>query len=193
MNDTKDKIIKAARELFESNGFTATTTKEIAEKAGVSEVTLFRHFETKRNLFEQTVHSSLHPYKLQEYLENDVQYDLETDLKFMARNMMHTYENNIPLMKMVFKDRMQGTVSKMNLKQHEKKAKNSLQNYFEQMYKMGRMKADPKMAITFFMNNIVGYFAKSTFALDKHPDTGCASNEEYFNWMIERVIFALKN
>jgi len=193
MSDTRQKIMKAARRLFETNGFSATTTKEIAKEAGVSEVTLFRHFETKRNLFEETVHNSLHPYKLKEYLENEVKYDLETDLRIIAKNMIETSKENIPLMKMVFKDRMKMSVSKTQLQQHEKKAKHSLEKYFEQMHKMGRMEADPKMAMHFFMNNIAGYIAKNIFAFGSHPHAEEFTSPEYFDWMIDRVIFALKN
>jgi len=50
-NDTKEKILDAALELFSENGFKAATTKAIAEKADVNEVTLFRYFESKEKLF----------------------------------------------------------------------------------------------------------------------------------------------
>jgi TetR/AcrR family transcriptional regulator len=33
--------------LFSKKGFRGTTTKEIAQAAGVSEAIIFRHFETK--------------------------------------------------------------------------------------------------------------------------------------------------
>jgi len=49
--DTKTKILDAALELFSEKGFKATTTKSIAEKAEVNEVTLFRYFESKEKLF----------------------------------------------------------------------------------------------------------------------------------------------
>ncbi len=193
MSNTKEKLMEAARELFETNGYAATTTKQIAEKAGVSEVTLFRHFETKRNLFEMIIHGSLHPYKLEEYLEKEVQYDLDTDLRIIAKNMMRTYQSNVPLMRMVFKDGMHDSISKMHLWKHEKNANKSLKNYFEQMHAMGRMKADPKMAMIFCMNNIAGYIAKSMFMEHGHKNNPHGMNQEYFDWMIGRVIFALKN
>lgn len=49
--DTPIKILDAALKLFSENGFKATTTKAIAEAASVNEVTLFRYFESKENLF----------------------------------------------------------------------------------------------------------------------------------------------
>lgn len=49
--DTRQKIFNAAMELFSENGFHATTTRVIAQFAGVNEVTLFRHFKSKQQLF----------------------------------------------------------------------------------------------------------------------------------------------
>jgi AcrR family transcriptional regulator len=53
------RIITAALQLFESRGFDATTTKEIARRARVAEGTVFNYFETKEDIalhfFEQEV------------------------------------------------------------------------------------------------------------------------------------------
>lgn len=47
---SRERIVQSALSLFAINGITATTTKEIAEKAGVNEVTLFRQFGSKQGL-----------------------------------------------------------------------------------------------------------------------------------------------
>ena len=56
---TRRRILNAARRLFEERGYQRTTTRAIAAKAGVNEVTIFRHFRTKKNLLlicvEETV------------------------------------------------------------------------------------------------------------------------------------------
>lgn len=57
MKGTKDKIIKSALKLFSQKGFLGTTTKEIAKEAGVAEVTLFRYFQSKENLFNEVLRS----------------------------------------------------------------------------------------------------------------------------------------
>ncbi|MDG0888304.1 TetR/AcrR family transcriptional regulator [Paracholeplasma manati] len=51
MKDTKELILNAGIEVFSEKGYTRSTTLEISKKAGVSEMTLFRHFQTKNNLF----------------------------------------------------------------------------------------------------------------------------------------------
>lgn len=49
--DRQASLISAATSLFAENGFTGTTTKQIAKAAGVSEALLFKHFPTKRALY----------------------------------------------------------------------------------------------------------------------------------------------
>ncbi len=47
---TRQRLIQAALELFTAQGVSATTTRQIAEKAEVNEVTLFRNFGNKHGL-----------------------------------------------------------------------------------------------------------------------------------------------
>src|ERR1700730_11890610 len=44
-------IIKAVRRVFAEKGFDGTTTRELADAAGVSEGLLFKHFPNKEALF----------------------------------------------------------------------------------------------------------------------------------------------
>src|SRR5215471_18182421 len=44
-------IIQAVRRLFADKGFHGTTTRELAEAAGVSEALLFKHFPNKEELY----------------------------------------------------------------------------------------------------------------------------------------------
>lgn len=48
-------ILTAAMRLFNANGYAATTTASIAKEAGVTEKTMYRHFENKQVLFSQCI------------------------------------------------------------------------------------------------------------------------------------------
>lgn len=48
--DAGARILSAAAELFGERGYKATTTRAIAERAGVNEVTLFRRFKNKQGV-----------------------------------------------------------------------------------------------------------------------------------------------
>ena len=46
--ETQGRILKAAEKLFAKRGYGGTTTRDLAQAAGVAEGTLFRHFENKK-------------------------------------------------------------------------------------------------------------------------------------------------
>lgn len=46
----QSRIVAAALELFQTKGFDATTTKEIARRAGIAEGTVFNYFRTKDDI-----------------------------------------------------------------------------------------------------------------------------------------------
>lgn len=47
-DSSRTRILKAAQKLFASQGFDGTTTRDLAQAAGVAEGTLFRHFANKK-------------------------------------------------------------------------------------------------------------------------------------------------
>ena len=50
-DERKKQILEIAFELFAKNGFRKTTTKTIAQKAGISEALLYKHFSSKTELY----------------------------------------------------------------------------------------------------------------------------------------------
>ena len=48
---TRQRLFDAATETLNRQGIQGATTREIARRAGVNEVTLFRHFKSKEQLF----------------------------------------------------------------------------------------------------------------------------------------------
>src|SRR6266545_8348810 len=48
--DARGRMIRAAMELFAERGFEQTTAGDVAERAGVTERTFFRHFADKREV-----------------------------------------------------------------------------------------------------------------------------------------------
>ncbi len=50
--DRKEKIMQASIQLFVERGFHNTSTRMIAEQAGVSEGLIFRHFRSKDELLD---------------------------------------------------------------------------------------------------------------------------------------------
>lgn len=61
---TEVRIVEAAAQMFARHGFKAATTREIAQLADLNEVTLFRYFLRKPDLFWAAVESRLSRVKL---------------------------------------------------------------------------------------------------------------------------------
>lgn len=53
--DTRTRILRAALELFAERGYDGTTTREVAIRACVAELTLFRHFGNKQTLLQNAL------------------------------------------------------------------------------------------------------------------------------------------
>lgn len=62
-SDVEGRIIHAAIALFSRQGYHGTTTREIARLAGVSEVTIFRYFDHKDQIFWSALRSSFSTVK----------------------------------------------------------------------------------------------------------------------------------
>lgn len=95
----KDDIVyKATLELISQQGIAATSTKDIAAKAGINEVTIFRKYESKESLIKLSI-----THLLQEAPMRNVQYtgDIATDLQQIVEAYMETqskYGDIMPLL-----------------------------------------------------------------------------------------------
>ncbi len=50
---TRERLVRAALELFTAQGYHETTTPQIAKRAGVAEGTIYRHFTSKQHCFNE--------------------------------------------------------------------------------------------------------------------------------------------
>ncbi|MBN1685669.1 MAG: TetR/AcrR family transcriptional regulator [Spirochaetales bacterium] len=64
----RDQILSAAEELFKKQGFKKTTIDDVANRAGVSKVTVYNHFTDKRGLIEASVREMMQS-KIEGYRE----------------------------------------------------------------------------------------------------------------------------
>lgn len=82
----RDRLLKAAHELFTDLGYRATTTREIAARAQVAELTLFRHFGSKADIFEASVLTPLKDY-INRWCHSWVNVSAECTLEQMANQL----------------------------------------------------------------------------------------------------------
>jgi AcrR family transcriptional regulator len=61
VEDTRERVLREASELFATKGYVATTTREIAAAVGVRQPSLFHHFENKAAIMNELLRHSLSP------------------------------------------------------------------------------------------------------------------------------------
>jgi len=84
-------IYAAAIALFCERGFGGTTTRQIADRAGVNEVTLFRRFGSKAALMEAAITDALANAPFGQVPASD---DVKGDLTKVVREYLATYQEH---------------------------------------------------------------------------------------------------
>ena len=149
--NTEDKILNASLVLFSKKGYNAVTTKEIAKKAGVSEMTLFRHFENKHNLYEKVFSKFVFT---QEFLalSETLEWDLEKDLNRISTIFKDILFKNEKLILMYFKNEELNPEFNYTLSKFPNELKELLNCYFNEMADRGVIKENPeKLANNFWV------------------------------------------
>jgi AcrR family transcriptional regulator len=107
MKEKEENILLAAIDLFSEKGFAATTTSEIAKKAGVSEGTIFRYFSTKKDILFALPHyvSKLElSTRLLERIGNIQDLTLEHFLRTLIQNRNAFAANHIKMLRVLLQE-----------------------------------------------------------------------------------------
>jgi len=156
--NTEDKIINASIVLFAQKGYTAVTTKEIAKEAGVSEMTLFRHFENKHNLFERSFDKFVFSPKFKAIFES-LEWDLEKDLNKICSSYQEVLRRNQKIILMHLRNEELNPHFEAILYKFPNEFKKILMKYFEEMCKRGVIAENPEtLAISFLATNFGLFF-----------------------------------
>jgi AcrR family transcriptional regulator len=91
MDNTSQKIIDATMSLVRDKGYVATTTKDIANLAGVNECTLFRKFQNKKDIVLNGIAQEKWRANITPEIFQDVRWELQSDLEMF----MNTYMDRI--------------------------------------------------------------------------------------------------
>lgn len=115
---THKKILKSAFQMFSAKGYAGTSTKEIAGNAGVSEVTLFRHFGSKDSLFKETLEYYSFIPEFKKLLPTLIPMDIYSALLKIAFNFLKTLKEKKPLIKILLSesDRYPENIKDVHLK-----------------------------------------------------------------------------
>jgi AcrR family transcriptional regulator len=89
-DETRERIIQGAAQVFAEKGYEGATTREIAEAAGLNEVTLFRHFGSKKNLFLAVIERFSALPGLEAAMQDQLTGNYRQDLTQMGTHFLKT-------------------------------------------------------------------------------------------------------
>lgn len=158
VQETRLRILQAASEEFSALGYNGATTRAIAARAGTSELTLFRHFQSKRNLFLQVIaHYSAIP-EIQNTLQGDISGDIQRDLRQIARHSLKIFQaRRSQIIMTLHEARLNPELQQVaaNMLQHQKAI---LAAYLEDQIQQGKLRpCDPLLAAGALLGMLFSY------------------------------------
>lgn len=139
LKSTSERIIQAFIELFRDYGYKGTTTRAVAERAGVNEVTIFRHFVNKKGIMEAALQSvSYHP-KLEKIIHEQMTWNLEHDLWVIAESYQTYMEKIKDLVLIGLREADMFPELNETIVQIPKQLKESMVLYFTEMNRRGKL------------------------------------------------------
>ena len=108
LDKTEQKIVDATIFLLDKEGVSGTTTKKIAKKAEVSEVTVFRKFKSKDDLLKiaKIYYSDYFLEKIKDIFTDYGDTNLKSLLKHIWWNLVNFLDENIDIIKIALDELM---------------------------------------------------------------------------------------
>lgn len=155
-NETSKKIMKVALKLFSEQGYYPTTTKQIAEETGVNELTIFRHFGSKSNLFQATTEEYIVDSKIDLILKDTEDLSFEESMSLITTRIYKLFIQNTKLYKVQMKlsDNEKDFV-KLKL---SRKIISVLKDYFKELKENNKIKGEPEIMAITLINSLLGAF-----------------------------------
>ncbi len=186
MDETSQIIIDATMSLIRDKGYVATTTKDIARLAGVNECTLFRKFESKKDIVLQGVAQEKWRANVTPDIFQNVQWELEPDLEmFMNAYMDKITPDFVNLSIGLRAPQLYDETAPMIMKVPQAFV-SSLTEYFKKMEEMGKIGHFDfeSLAMTVFSSTFGYTFLSASF----HQNLAKTSREEFIKCSVK--IFA---
>ena len=148
LDKTEQKIVDATIFLLDKEGMNSTTTKKIAKKAEVSEVTVFRKFKSKDNLLKiAKIYSDYFLEKISDIFTNYEDTDLESLLKHIWGKLVNFLDNNLDIIKIALDELMSNPEEEKIFSKFSDEVLKNLTNIFQEQIDKGKIrKINPSAA-----------------------------------------------
>lgn len=183
IEDTKERITKAALSIFSTKGYASATTREIATEAGVNEVTLFRHFGSKDNLLTAVIEQYSVLPVIAETLKSALTGNYPDDLRIIVNHILQVWDERKELIMIMMLEAQHHPEEISLITQVPRLLRDYLANYLESLARKGTVKKINFLAAAqSLISGLFTYFLTAhLFGAQFHPYT----REEYIESFIE--------
>jgi len=159
--ETKEKLLQATLKLISEKGYLGATTREIAQEAGVTELTLFRHFGAKEKLFVELLNSYTFLPELKKLLPGLDSLSHEDALIIIATRFLLSLKARKAMVRIMFSEitSYPDKIRKVYNKFLED-VRATLADYFVTLQRQGLLQKNvsPEMAAKIFLWILFSYF-----------------------------------
>jgi len=162
-SEIRQQILKTAIRLFAQKGFRGTTTREIALAAGVNEVTIFRHFASKQDLYSAILEVKSTEAGLTSWLVDLAEFEKRRDdqglFLFAASNILAHYRRDADFLSLKLYSSLEG--HELSQKYREMQICplfRFLRNYVVTRQREGAFnECDPDIAVQAFLGSVYNH------------------------------------
>ena len=188
--NTSNRILQLALPLIKEKGFHSVTIKEIADAANVSEMTVFRHFETKKGIVEAAIERNTFIPAFKQAFDQKIVGDLEQDLLLIAQAYLDLMLKNESICSIAIQERTTMPEIINLISDNTEKLKSYITNYFHRMQKNGKMiQTDAYAQASMFLATLFSYFISTALWDGKFINT---SKEDFIKNSVKTFCYGIK-
>jgi AcrR family transcriptional regulator len=178
--ERRQQILAVATDLFARQGFHGTTTRQIAERAGIKEIILFRLFPTKHDLYwaviEATMQTGCGAPDIETLLASG--WDDETLFRTLAADLLERNARDQTLIRLLFFSALEAhELSHRFAQTYVAAFYETVTNYIRQRIRDGAFRrVDPTLAARAFFGAVFQYsLACQWFGIKPEPKKAAAT------------------
>lgn len=138
-DETRERILQAAALVFAEQGYARATTRVLAAAAGVNEVTLFRHFGSKQNLFAAVI-EQFGGLAVTTALEAQLSGDYHQDLLAVGNHLLQVLMQRKDAVRLMLCEATHFPEVQTVMVQNPRQLRRGLARYFQQQIEAGRVR-----------------------------------------------------
>lgn len=163
-DERRSQLLHIAIQLFSEKGFSGTTTREISQKAGISEAMVFRHFANKDELYHAildykacSTEGKVLPWESEVFRKLIEEKDDYKVFYSLALNALENHKKDINFLRLLLHSALEGhELSEMFFEKFVSKLYDFIGDYIRQRQEDGAFReVEPRVVVRSFLGMLI--------------------------------------